>query len=71
MAHPDLPRKATRMDINRYGHAMAIPLPDAQGRIGQLPPAFGRIRFAQSDWAGYSVFEEAFALGHLAGGGPA
>ncbi len=71
VAHPDLPRKTTRMDITRYGHAMAIPLPDAQGRIGQLPPAFGRIRFAQSDWAGYSVFEEAFALGHLAGGGPA
>jgi hypothetical protein len=23
--------------------------------------------FAHSDWAGYSVFEEAFALGHAAG----
>jgi monoamine oxidase len=67
IAHPDLARKTTRMDITRYGHAMAIPVPDAQGRVGQLPPAFGRIRFAHSDWAGYSVFEEAFALGHLAG----
>ena len=67
VAHPDLPRKTTRMDITRYGHAMAIPVPDAQGRVGQLPPAWGRVRFAHSDWAGYSVFEEAFALGHLAG----
>ncbi|NVO04881.1 MAG: FAD-dependent oxidoreductase [Rhodoferax sp.] len=67
VAHPDLARKATRMDINRYGHAMAIPLPDAQGRVGQVPPAWGRIRFAHSDWAAYSVFEEAFALGHQAG----
>ena len=66
VAHPDLPRKATRMDITRYGHAMAIPVPDTQGRVGQVPPAFGRIRFAHSDWAGYSVFEEAFALGHAA-----
>jgi predicted NAD/FAD-binding protein len=66
-AHPDLARKTTRMDITRYGHAMAIPVPDAQGRVGLLPPAWGRIRFAHSDWAGYSVFEEAFALGHRAG----
>jgi hypothetical protein len=69
IAHPDLPRKTTRLDITRYGHAMAIPVPDAQGRAGQVPPAWGRIRFAHSDWAGYSVFEEAFALGHRAGGG--
>jgi predicted NAD/FAD-binding protein len=67
VAHPDLARKTTRMDITRYGHAMAIPVPDAQGRVGQVPPALGRIRFAHSDWAAYSVFEEAFALGHLAG----
>jgi len=67
VAHPDLPAKTTRIDITRYGHAMAIPVPDAQGRIGQVPPAWGRMRFAHSDWAGYSVFEEAFALGHRAG----
>ncbi len=67
LPHPDLRAKTTRMDITRYGHAMAIPVPDAQGRMGQLPPAFGRIRFAHSDWAGYSVFEEAFVRGHLAG----
>jgi predicted NAD/FAD-dependent oxidoreductase len=69
VAHPDLHAKTTRIDITRYGHAMAIPVPAAPGRIGQVPPEWGRIRFAHSDWAGYSVFEEAFALGHLAGHG--
>lgn len=69
VAHPDLPRKTARLDITRYGHAMAIPVPERQGRVGQVPSAWGRIRFAHSDWAGYSVFEEAFSLGHLAGDG--
>jgi hypothetical protein len=27
----------------------------------------GRLSFAHSDWAGYSVFEEAFTQGHVAG----
>jgi monoamine oxidase len=67
LAHPDLAAKTTRMDITRYGHAMAIPVPEPQGGGPQVPPAFGRIRFAHSDWAGYSVFEEAFSRGHLAG----
>lgn len=81
VAHPDLPAKATRIDITRYGHAMAIPVPRKHGQIGIQPiyrntfklsttrstPAPGRLHFAHSDWAGYSVFEEAFTLGHLAG----
>lgn len=81
-AHPDLPAKATRMELTRYGHAMAIPVPSVAGRIGFQPSstmrkqlskkeqftlAQGRLRFAHSDWAGYSIFEEAFTLGHLAG----
>ncbi len=72
--HPDLIAKATRMDITRYGHAMAIPVPSAAGRGGLRPagskeasPSVGRLHFAHSDWAGYSVFEEAFAIGHAAG----
>lgn len=82
-AHPDLPAKASRMDIVRYGHAMAIPVPEIQDKNGlQRPqnlrkqlskheqpavPSHGNLRFAHADWAGYSVFEEAFTLGHLAG----
>ena len=86
LAHPDLPFKATRMDITRYGHAMAIPVPQTSGQIGLWPslnihsllskakhyPArplltWERLGFAHSDWAGYSVFEEAFTAGHTAG----
>ena len=86
-AHPDLAAKALRMDITRYGHAMAIPVPQVNGQIGLKPPsnnnmslskqkhgsgrypsrsvlAWERLRFAHSDWAGYSVFEEAFTAGH-------
>jgi monoamine oxidase len=77
-AHPDLAIKTTHIDITRYGHAMALPLPNVQGKIGlqgpqngrkqlskteRLVPAQGRLQFAHSDWAGYSVFEEAFTLG--------
>jgi hypothetical protein len=30
-------------------------------------PGPGRLHFAHSDLAGYSIFEEAFTLGHAAG----
>ena len=37
-------------------------------QVRALPtPATARLAFAHSDWSGYSVFEEAFALGHAAG----
>jgi predicted NAD/FAD-binding protein len=84
-AHPDLAAKAKRMDITRYGHAMAIPTPCSGDQIGLYPPLNGRMQlskrehyparqvliwerlaFAHSDWAGYSVFEEAFTAGHAA-----
>ena len=89
VAHPDLADKATRIDLTRYGHAMAIPTPTTQNleekglwptlnmrkQLSKTeqsdamrgPPQWGRIGFAHSDWAGYSVFEEAFTLGHWAG----
>ena len=88
--HPDLLLRATRMDITRYGHAMAIPRPGdqqllsaialgssaskpSQARVNGeavrlLPtPQTTRLSFAHSDWAGYSVLEEAFTRGHHAG----
>jgi predicted NAD/FAD-dependent oxidoreductase len=80
-AHPDLAAKATRIDITRYGHAMAVPVPNNNGQIGMQPLCnklkqlhnsercqinHERSNFAHSDWAGYSVFEEAFTLGHWA-----
>ena len=93
-AHPDLVAKTRRIDITRYGHAMAIPVPVSpsgplnrpnNGLQAQIrpQPAYllsklllkteqkGNSRqpllFAHSDWSGYSVFEEAFAMGHAAG----
>jgi len=80
--HPDLVDKVTRIDITRYGHAMAVPVPRNNNKIDLQPlsdkrkqlsklyqpvPSFERLAFAHSDWAGYSVFEEAFTLGHAAG----
>nr|WP_028602183.1 FAD-dependent oxidoreductase [Ottowia thiooxydans] len=69
--HPDLPERLTRMDITRYGHAMAIPLPGTQqylrGITSGTEVRSGRLHFAHADWSGYSIFEEAFTRGHLAG----
>jgi hypothetical protein len=80
-AHPDLATKATRIDITRYGHAMAVPVPNNFDQMDMQPLWRKRIQlqkteryklthehlnFAHSDWAGYSVFEEAFTLGHHA-----
>ncbi|MDM0075260.1 FAD-dependent oxidoreductase [Variovorax sp. J2P1-59] len=71
--HPDLPDVATRIDITRYGHAMAIPAPGLLRQLGALsargPGLVGteRLAFAHGDWSGYSIFEEAFTRGHLAG----
>ena len=77
--NPDLAAKVTRIDITRYGHAMAMPIPGfadinrlwrtsnndtALLQSKQYPLTHERLNFAHSDWAGYSVFEEAFTLGH-------
>ncbi len=70
MPHPDIAARTTRIEITRYGHAMAVPVPGTlAARRGTASLASGRLHFAHSDWAGYSIFEEAFTLGHLAGRG--
>jgi hypothetical protein len=72
--HPDLPTLATRVEITRYGHAMAIPVPGLLARMGAAhrgQVAAGRLSFAHADWSGYSIFEEAFTRGHVAGMGAA
>jgi hypothetical protein len=60
---------------------MAVPVPVNSSQIGLWPPSnmrgqlsrsehlqirHERLTFAHSDWAAYSVFEEAFTLGHRA-----
>ena len=34
--HPDIAARVTRMDITRYGHAMAIPVPGMQAFLSQI-----------------------------------
>jgi hypothetical protein len=64
LPHPDLPARVREVAVTRYGHAMAIPAP---GSLYEGPWHDDRLAFAHADWAGYSVFEEAFTRGHLAG----
>jgi hypothetical protein len=67
--HPDIAQKATRLEVTRYGHAMAMPLPGTlKAWSGRSTLRTDRLAFAHSDWAGYSVFEEAMAAGHQAAG---
>ncbi len=58
--HGDVLDKCTQVNITRYGHAMAVPIPRAAPLV---QPSMPRMAFAHSDWAGYSVFEEAFEQG--------
>lgn len=60
-AHPDLLEYVTRVDIWRWGHAMARPTPGAifsPDRLAAREPR-GRLWFAHSDLSGFSLFEEA------------
>ena len=68
-AHPDLAAKVKQVDLMRYGHAMSIPVPGirSSAALRALAEAAGRVHFAHSDLAGYSVFEEALFHGHAAG----
>jgi monoamine oxidase len=71
--HPDLPEKATRIEVMRYGHAMSTPVPGIRSHTalralqGSLQAPWQRLHFAHSDLSGYSVFEEAFTQGHRRG----
>ncbi|APW40314.1 hypothetical protein RD110_26515 [Rhodoferax koreense] len=69
--HPDLPAKATRIDITRYGHAMSTPVPGIRRSAAlaalQSRAAGQRLWFAHSDLSGYSIFEEALTHGHRVG----
>ncbi|HPP83827.1 MAG TPA: FAD-dependent oxidoreductase [Rubrivivax sp.] len=69
-AHPDLRQRVRRIDLMRWGHAMAIPRPGTQRHpaLAALRSARGRVRYAHADLAGYSVFEEAFTAGCEAAG---
>lgn len=73
VAHPDLRAKALRIDVARFGHAMAVPVPGTRTSAAlaalQRPQTslWRRVHFAHADLSGYSVFEEAFTHGWRAG----
>ena len=71
-AHPDIRRRVQRIDLARWGHAMAVPRPGVHRHpaLAALRQQHGRVRFAHADLAGYSVFEEAFTAGCEAAAGP-
>jgi glycine/D-amino acid oxidase-like deaminating enzyme len=59
--HSDIRQCVTRIDVMRFGHAMARPKPgaifsDERHRLAKLE---GRVLFANSDLSGFSIFEEA------------
>lgn len=60
--------RVQRIDLARHGHAMAMPRPGVRSStaLAALRAGRGRARYAHGDLAGYSVFEEAFTLGHQA-----
>ena len=63
--HPDIRQRVQRVDLMRWGHAMAIPRPGVlrHPALTALRQQRGRLRFAHADLAGCSVFEEAYTAG--------
>ena len=73
-AHPELASRVAEVAVARYGHAMVIPMPGIMNKMAAYRNSVftsslsktSNLSFAHSDWVGYSVFEEAFTMGHLA-----
>ncbi len=59
--HPDIRQCVSRIDIMRFGHAMARPKPGAifSAERRKLASLDGHLLFANSDLSGFSIFEEA------------
>jgi glycine/D-amino acid oxidase-like deaminating enzyme len=55
-AHPDIRECVSRIDVMRFGHAMARPAPSF---LSMHQPSLDGLFFANSDLSGYSIFEEA------------
>lgn len=64
-AHPDLPTLVSRVDVYRWGHAMARPSPGlfTGGALEAAARPIGRLRFAHADLSGLPLFEEALDAG--------
>jgi glycine/D-amino acid oxidase-like deaminating enzyme len=64
-AHPDIRDCVARIDIMRFGHAMARPIPGSVFSPSRTQPRSGTpgVFLANSDLSGYSIFEEAQSRG--------
>jgi hypothetical protein len=64
-AHPDIRSLATRIDVVRWGHAMARPKPGMffSGVRTAARHPMGRVHFAHTEQSGVALFEEAFYHG--------
>jgi glycine/D-amino acid oxidase-like deaminating enzyme len=58
-AHRDLPDLVTRLDVVRWGHAMARPTPGFLSNPARHLTSAGGVHFAHADSAGLPLFEEA------------
>lgn len=60
-AHPDIRQCVSRIDMMRWGHAMARPIPGflLSPERARWIKGMDRLQFANSDLSGYSIFEEA------------
>jgi hypothetical protein len=60
-AHPNIRECVSRIDVMRFGHAMARPVPGflTSARRRELCAAKPPIYYANSDLSGFSIFEEA------------
>jgi monoamine oxidase len=62
--HPELAGLCTRLDVWRWGHAMARPTPAMfRGALDVLRRPAGRVMLAHSDLSGFSLAEEAHYWG--------
>ena len=65
LAHSDIGEKIERIDIYRWGHAMARPTPGTlfHPLRDRAAAPMGRLRFAHADLSGLPLFEEASDAG--------
>ena len=65
LAHPDIRRCVTRVDVMRLGHAMVRPTPGflSSPERRYFREADGPVVYANSDLSGFSLFEEALYRG--------
>jgi hypothetical protein len=55
-AHPEIRQCVSKIEIMRFGHAMARPVP---GHLSRRIHDLDGFYFAHSDLSGFSIFEEA------------